>query len=54
MPLCSQVTLMPKILFIIRFYLTEQLINSFQPIAAFHIKTSYLIYNANQVAGFYM
>ena len=29
-------------------------INPFQPSVAFHVETSYLIYSANQMIGFYM
>ena len=32
----------------------QQCINSFQPSDAFHIETSHLICNANQMTGFYM
>ena len=32
--------------------LKQLLLNPFQPGVAFHIETSHLIYNANQVTGF--
>ena len=32
----------------------SDLINSFKPIVAFHIETSYFIFCANQMIGFYM